>query len=382
MLFVSFIELVMNLRYPASALRLFAGLLVCCSLFPTLSGRAEESALLRLALTEEEIPPPEKVSRIHLILHTTPGVRFAGYLVAKENGYYEKAGLPPVTISFLNETTEELSELRSGRATFSTAWTPRAYRLNALGGGVVLIAQVAQKSSSLVLVRADRLPEIQSLGDLGERRLGVYFRSEENALCLANSLGIMPNFIHHRHQGVDLLRNGAVDALCCTTDTAPILFRYSGLRNDLLELPFTQVSGGGLPEDCLICTKAFLFRHPDICRRFVLASWQGWRTALENRSETLKILKKYYESEQYLFDAVIVSDQLDEWEKILRLAPDPERNGGLSEDAFEQMRDMMIQSGLVEKESSPKHGEFFYNVADPETVRRIKQENSETDKEP
>ena len=370
------------MRYTASARRFFVCFLVCCALFPALTGRADNRSDLCLALSEEEIPPPEIVRQIHLALHKSPGVRFLGYFVALEKKYYEEAELPPVAISFLSETSEVLSELRSGRAIFSTSWAPRAYRSNALGGGIVSIAQVAQKSSALILVHADHNPEIQSLADLDGRRLGVYFRSEENAQCLASTLGITPNFIYHRFQGSDLFRSGAVDALCCSTYTTPILFRYSRLRGSLLELPLSQVPGNDLPEDCLTCTKAFLFHHPDICRRFVLASWRGWKTALENRSEALAILKKYYEQEQIPFDEVIISDQLDEWEKILQLDPDPENNGNLSEKAFEQMRQAMIQAGLLEKESAPNCSEFFYDVTDFETFQRVKQKISASDQEP
>ena len=329
----------------------------------------------------EEIPPPDTLESITLLLHTSPGVEFLGYLIAQDQGYYAEEGLPPVKIRWFEDGISGVREHRSGRVQFSTVWAPRIYHFYCHGSGVISIAQTMRHSTAGVLVRSDLRPEIRSMNDLTGFRVGIFFRGEENAVAVGRKLHISPEAIYFQQEGQVLLRRGVIDALCCNSYGVPVFQRYSRYRNVVRFYPFEEI-GLGMPEDALACTKKFLFKHPEVCRKFVRATFRGWQTMLDDRDLAIQILKKYYMEKKDLFDEQIVNKQLDEWEKAIDLSPELEQNGFLSPQEFKKMRDLLVETNILTEESARRYEEFFYPVMRTGTMARIADEASSRLTEP
>ncbi|GBC60455.1 hypothetical protein DENIS_1408 [Desulfonema ishimotonii] len=53
--------------------------------------------------------------------------------------------------------------------------------------------------------------------------------------------------------------------------------------------PLNQIREG-LPEDGIYVREAFLRAHPDVCEKFIRASFEGWQYAFAHREETVKYI--------------------------------------------------------------------------------------------
>lgn len=324
------------------------------------------------------IPPavvPDRISELPIYLHNSPGVQFLGYIMALEEGEYNAAGLPTVKIRWLDETMTGVGVLRSGEAAFGTVWLPRAYCYFSLKSDIVAIAQVAQRSSAGVLVRTDLHPEVKNISDLSGMRVGLFFRGKENALTLSRSENINFTPVFHRSDGLDLLRKGVIDALCVTTYGPAVILKHSKYRNSIRYLKVDSELKVSQPEDALVCSKPFLLKHPNVCKKFIEATYRGWRRVIEDPETALKHLERYYQREGKTFDLDIAREQLAEWLEILQFQPRLENNGDFSKADFHQMRATMLKAGLIPPTDPPEYEEFFYPILRPETMARIEREN-------
>ena len=326
------------------------------------------------ASEEPEAPVPDHFDKLTVLFHLEPGVPFVGFLVAQSEGYYAEEGLPPIEFVHMTPAESGNREMRAGRAQFATIWTARSMLAAAHGDGCVSIAQVLRKSSSGIVVRTDVHPNIRSLSDLASHRVGIFFRGWENATILFHSLGIEIDPIYYQGMGLNLLRQDAAEAICYSSYGSAEVLKCSKYRDHLLFLPFAE-AGFDLPEDCLTCTKAFLFKHPDICEKFVRATTRGWAKALSDREKALLAIQKSLESEKDIFDRKIVRAQFEEWKRLIQ-SQDPAERSILSPEQFDRIFTLLKEAGLIEPENTLSYERYFYPVLLPETRTRIEAEKN------
>lgn len=316
-------------------------------------------------------PIPQKLDKITILFNYEPSVRFAGFLAAQENGFFQAEGLPPVEFCCLDERHDMLSEIRDGHAQFATVWTPYAYHAACADGDVVVISQALQHSALGIMYRIDRFPNLKKFEDFKELKIGSYFRASENIAMIGHHFGFPSEPVFYIRNGLILLRYGALDALYYNAYDAKIIVENSKYRDRCAFLPLID-SGIDLPEDSMICLRGFLEAQPEICAKFVRALFRGWLFVKNNREQALPIIKKYYDHSGVMYDDFLVDAQLDEWEKYSCITEDIEKNGRLSSERFDQMRQMMINAGLVDAEKAPAYEDFFVPVMLPETITRLR----------
>ena len=333
---------------------------------PVSGGRADDP----------DAPPLESIT---FALYSGSEIPSLGYLIAQEKGYYAEEGLPPVKLTWLADDSLGASEHVAGNVHFSTVWTSHCYRFFCNGSDIVTIAQVARHPSSSILIQSDRHPDVDTLYRLPGHQFGIYFRWEENAAILKQKLDLTTDPVYFKSGGLMLLRQGVIDALYTCSYLAPVNRHFSRYRNVTKFFPLEAI-GLGMPEDAISCSKSFLFQYPEICQKFVRASFRGQQTAVNDRAVALDTLKRYSDKHKVIFDETVVSRQLDEWAKILDMDPGLERNGELPKAEFNNMRELMIDCGLIRKESALGYEEFFYPVMRPETIERIRKEAAAKEK--
>lgn len=247
-----------------------------------------------LPLFGGESAPEEHLSDPVLFqLQWMPQSQFAGYIVAKEKGFFRKRGVTNLRFQWGDGDRPTLGQLVSGKADFATSWLPAAMREREQGGDLVCLAQIF-KSSSLVLV-VHRGSGIRALDDLRDKKMLVW----------AGDAGEMVTAFLKRH-GVK------IDPVPSSTSLYPFIHRlvpaaacmryneyYRILEGGIPEKSLLQIvpptMGFDYPEDGIYCTAATRERRPRLCRAVVDASLEGWKYALdpENEREVVRLVMEY-----------------------------------------------------------------------------------------
>lgn len=315
----------------------------------------------------------ESYDSLAILVERNVAVNVTGFLVAISEGYYEAEGLPPVTAVLQDANTTVLDGFYSGRIQFATNMLPRICRYVSDGYEMVVLAQLIPHSTFGIAIRTDLNPDIHSFKDFSGKKVAVYYRDEENFYIPFSSLNLKVTMVPVQTHGSILLRKGVVQGIGTHSYDYPIVANFMKYRDRIRFLSFADI-GYDLPEDCLICHREFLFRHPEMCQKFVRASFRGWKKAFEDKPKAIKILTDWYRKQNSLVDTTVSMDQLEAFEKVMNFKPVLEDNGKFSKAAYQSMIDRMIRARLVSKDKVPSFEQLCYPVMQSETMARLKQQ--------
>jgi NitT/TauT family transport system substrate-binding protein len=121
-------------------------------------------------------PDAHAADKVTLQLKWVTQAQFAGYLVAKDKGYYKDEGLD-VTIKDGGPNISPEQVLAGGGADIAVDWLPAALAAREKGAAMVNIAQPFKHSGLELTCRADT--GIKTPADLKGRTLGVWFYGNE-----------------------------------------------------------------------------------------------------------------------------------------------------------------------------------------------------------
>ena len=222
--------------------------------------------------------------------------QFAGYLVAKDKGFYKDENLD-VTIKAGGPDVAPEQVIAGGGADVIVDWMGGALAARDKGVGLVNIAQPYKKSGLLMICPKDG--PVKTEADFKGHTLGVWFFGNEYPFyAWMNKLGIPtdggPNGVNVLKQSFDVQPLIQKQADCISvmtynelgqaidagfTPDKLTIFNYTDLGNDLLE------DGLYTMEDKLK-DPAFV----DKMTRFVKASMKGWEYAIANPDEAAQIV--------------------------------------------------------------------------------------------
>jgi len=222
--------------------------------------------------------------------------QFAGYYVAAAKGFYKAAGLD-VTIKPGGPDINPSQVIAGGGADVIVDWMPSALAAREKGVPLVNIAQIFERSGLELSCRKDS--GVRSPADFKGKTLGVWFYGNEYPfLAWMSKLGLKTD---GSPAGVKVLKQGFnVDPLlqkqaaCISTMTYNEYWQLieAGMKPDQLDVFKYEDQGVATLEDGLYTTEAKL-KDPamaDRLARFVKASVQGWKYAIDHQDEAVKIV--------------------------------------------------------------------------------------------
>lgn len=238
----------------------------------------------------------EAADKVTLQLKWVTQAQFAGYYVAKEKGFYEKAGLD-VTINPGGPDVAPPQVIAGGGADVIVDWMPSALASREKGVPLVNIAQPFKRSGMMLTCRKET--GIKTPADFPGKTLGVWFFGNEYPfLAWMSKLGLPTT---GGAKGVTVLKQGF--------NVDPILQKQADCVSTMTYNEYWQIIDGGLKADDLIVFKyedegvATLedglyvledkLKDPKFVEtmgKFVKASMEGWAWARENPEEAAKIV--------------------------------------------------------------------------------------------
>ncbi len=233
----------------------------------------------------------ERGEAVTLQLNWFHEAEFAGYYMAEAQGLYEDEGLD-VTILEGGPGTPARETVLDGEATFAV--TSFGEQVDMMTAGQPTIAVMAAFQIPPLVIFSLAASDIREPADLVGRRVGI--TTEYWAGILDDTLaaaGIDPAGVERVTAEPDDLRmlyDGQVDAWLGYAQDEPVKAQTAGY--DVSSI-FPADFGIGGYEGLLITHQATVSRSPDLVARFVKATYEGWRYALEHPDEAAEVLDSW-----------------------------------------------------------------------------------------
>jgi ABC-type nitrate/sulfonate/bicarbonate transport system substrate-binding protein len=216
---------------------------------------------------------------------------FVGYYVADAKGFYRDSGLD-VEIREGGPGAPAIDAVRSGAADFAISSFGELKEATEKKEPLVAVMAGFQIPPLVIFSLADS--GIKKPDDLAGKRVGVttdYWRDIlDQTLAAANVKRLAVTTVDVKPEDLAQLYDGRVDAWLGYAQDEPIKAEMAGHAVTTI---FPADYGVGGYEGLVLVRRPEASKDPSLVRRFVQASQQGWRYAVEHPDEAAAILLKW-----------------------------------------------------------------------------------------
>lgn len=286
----------------------------------------------------------KNLEKVSIQLQWLDQFQFAGYYVAKEKGFYKKAGLEVDILKYSNNI-DVVKNVINKKATFGTGRTSLLIRKNN-GENVVALAAIFQHAPDALLVTNK---EILTPHNLLNKKIMITNDAINSASYMAMlfSEGINESdFIKQNHSfNIDDLITGKTQAIASYISNEPYLLEKRGIKYKYFH---PKDYGFDFYGDILFTSKEELDNNPQRVESFVKASLKGWKYAFDNIEETAKLIFNKYNTQNKELDALIYEGYI-----LKDLAYEENIEfGHISYDKFEDIGKSYRLLGVIKKDYS------------------------------
>jgi NitT/TauT family transport system substrate-binding protein len=219
-------------------------------------------------------------------------VSFGPYIVAMHKGYYAEEGLDVERVTAQGSVAT--AALLSGGAQVSTS-SSAALSAILRGASLKIVYTMMDRPDYQIWSTA---PELKTLQDLKGKNVGVQTRGDTYEIAMRLTLeaaGLSPDWVAYTPIGGDanaraVILSGALPALVISKEDVDTLRDTPALQRghlivdtyDAIRMPYTGAA----------VSAKLLADHPDMIKRYLVATMKGLRYMRAFRAETNAILKK------------------------------------------------------------------------------------------
>jgi ABC-type nitrate/sulfonate/bicarbonate transport system substrate-binding protein len=214
----------------------------------------------------------------------------APYFSAIENGYYAKEGLN-VTINPGSPELNPVKMVATGADDFGILGGPDTLLVARSKGQPLVAVEVLDRNSDFPVILTLKSSGLTTLDNLKNKKIGFYYGhiSTDVLHTLFNKYDIT-------HEEVDVgmdysqLIAGKIDAQWAFKTTAGLNLPEKGIQVNVISPADYGINTHGYT---IFTTEDMIKNNPDIVQKFVTATSEGVKFALEHPSEAVDILAKY-----------------------------------------------------------------------------------------
>lgn len=286
----------------------------------------------------------EELVKLRLMPLWSPQAQFAGYYMAREKGFYARAGLD-VDILRGGPGRSPLQSLLSGEADVAVLWLSTALQQQDDGLHLVNLAQIIQRSSLMLVAR--KASGITRPEDLAGRKVGLW----EGDLSLP-LLAFFDRY-HLRVQPVNqtytvnLFLQGGIDAASAMWYNEYHTILNAGINPEELQVFSLHDHGIRFPEDGLYILEHLYRKHPRLAQAFAEASLEGWRYAVAHPEETLEVVLRIMREAKVPASRAHQRWMLERMRDLIRPAEEPLAMGRLHPADFEAAATILLTHGAI-----------------------------------
>ena len=226
--------------------------------------------------------PPATLQNVTFTLNFTAGGPQAGFMYAKQLGYYKQAGLNVKIIEGTGSVTTA-EEVASGKTDLGFSDAPSVMSVAAKGGKVEVVSPVLQTNGFSIM--SLKSSNITSVKDLVGKTIGLQPGTAQTALLSAifASNQIPQSSVHVENISsaalIGTLLQHKVDAILGGADFQAVQIEQQGAQLNQLLYKDIGVPTVGLS---IISSPSYIAKNANIVREFISASMKGWKAAQGN----------------------------------------------------------------------------------------------------
>ena len=285
-----------------------------------------------------------------------PQAQFAGYYMAQELGLYNKYGL---NVIFQHKPPQRklFSVLMDKNADFVTDFLSSGIKMRSNGAKIVNIGQISQHSALVFVAR--KSSGIKKLEDINGKKVGIWmvdFQEIPRALLEKHKIKaeIIPVV-----SGIELFLWHGIDVIAVMWYNEYHELLASGINEDEMTSFFFKDYNLDIPEDGIYCLQETYEKNPEMCRKFVKASIEGWKEAFKNKKRTLEIIRKYCRENHIPYNNSHQSWMLNRMEELIFPAGG-DTPGFLSPKTYQDTVKKLKATGVIN--TIPLYGSFYKDI--------------------
>jgi len=220
-----------------------------------------------------------------------PQFEFAGYIIAKEKGFYKKEGLN-VKFLYYNPKITVMDAVKSKKADFGIEEID-VFEKYLKGESFKAVAAIFQDSPHALMSIKEY--NITNLTDLKNKKLALKYGKKIpvgiQLMLLSNGLKLSDFKLYPVTFNIDNLINKKYDAITVYISNEPFLLKQKGYTPVIFspkDYGFHFYSG------IIFTTNEYLSNNPETVRKFVKATFKGWKWAFSHIDETVDLIYKKY----------------------------------------------------------------------------------------
>jgi len=215
--------------------------------------------------------------------------QFAGFIVAKEKGFYKELGYNVKLIEF-NASKNNINDIKNQKIDFAVSDSSLVLE-RMKGASVVALMPIFQESPFVLL--ALKSSNIKTLQDINNKRISLH----KNINGVAIKAMLKSNHINYYTQEathtLDTIINKDSDVMTAYLSNEPIVAKEKGIEVVIFNPKEYGFAGYG---DILFCSQEMIDKHPKIVQDFYNASRKGWEYAFSNIDEVVDLIYYRYNS--------------------------------------------------------------------------------------
>ncbi|WP_440905203.1 diguanylate cyclase [Catenovulum sp. SX2] len=284
-------------------------------------------------------PASAQLKDLSLQLRWKHQFQFAGYYIAKEKGFYKQQGLNVTLLPYGKDSPAPVDAILNHQADF--AISSSAVAIHRMQAKPIVALSALMQSSPLVWItlKKNGYTAPQDIVDKPLPTLPAPESAELLTVFRKEGFRLDELQLETQNASINDLVLGNVAALNAYVSNEPYQLEQSGYEYNLIK---PKDYGVNFYSDVLITHEAFVEQHPATVDKFKQASLKGWRYALTNIDETIKIIKEKYAPDKSLKHLYYEANHLKEL-----IMPELVQLGHMNPDRWKTIAENYIQLGMA-----------------------------------